>query len=267
MFIDVNIILTFKTYPMNFSKKPQQQQNHSEKFQKSSILFTQLGLVLALLIVYLALEFTTEKKIVMYDNFDIPDDTDVFMPTDIHDIIIEKKVVKKLQPVAKKLPPLVAPTVVPDDDLTVEVLGPPIDDNIPVNVYDGLPSDPEGPEEPTDKIDFRIIEDVPVYPGCEGLNDDEARKCFTKKVAKFVNKKFNTGIAERLNTTGKQRIWVQFTIDKNGSIIDVLANSPFKQLEKEAIRVVQKLPQMTPGMQRKKPVPVKYTLPIIFFIE
>ncbi len=251
---------------MNFSQKPPHQ-HHSEKFQKSSFLFTQLGLVLALFIVYVALEYSSEKKVTPF-SYTTPEDIVALMPTDLSTVIIEKKVVKKQPPIVKKLPPLIPPTIVPNNHATVEtVLGNPTDEPPIDNVIDSLSQAPTEPFEPEGTIDFRIIEDVPVYPGCEGLDSAATKKCFTTKISKFVNKKFNTSVAEGLNTIGKQRIWVRFTVDKNGNVVDILAKSPFKQLEKEAIRIVQKLPQMTPGMQRKRPVSVKYQLPIVFFIE
>ena len=45
-----------------------QKQHQFSEVRKSSMLFLQLGLVLALLIVYLALEFNSEKEINLYDN-------------------------------------------------------------------------------------------------------------------------------------------------------------------------------------------------------
>ena len=39
------------------------------------------------------------------------------------------------------------------------------------------------------------------------------------------------------------------------------------ELEKEAIRVISKLPQMTPGYQRGKAVIVPYSLPIVFQVQ
>ena len=41
---------------------------------------------------------------------------------------------------------------------------------------------------------------------------------------------------------------------------------PHSRLEKEAVRVVNMLPQMTPGRQRTKPVGVAYTLPITLVV-
>ena len=87
------------------------------------------------------------------------------------------------------------------------------------------------------------------------------------KISRFVNRKFNTNLAEELNLKSNQKIFAQFTIDKNGTVSDILVKAPHKALEKEAIRVVQQLPHMTPGKQQNKPVSVKYTLPISFNIK
>ena len=53
-----------------------------------------------------------------------------------------------------------------------------------------------------------------------------------------------------------------FKIDHKGQITDVQARGPHARLEKEAIRVVNSLPQMIPAKQRGRAVSVKYTLPI-----
>jgi len=113
-------------------------------------------------------------------------------------------------------------------------------------------------------IDFFILEEAPIFPGCEGLKGNASKKCFTKQMSKFVNRTFDTCIAEELNLTGKQRIFALFSIDKNGLVTDIIIKAPHKKLEKEALRIIQKLPEMIPGKQRTKPVAVKYTLPFIF---
>ena len=96
----------------------------------------------------------------------------------------------------------------------------------------------------------------------------QKKKCMVEKITKHVNKKYNTGLAGDLGLSpGKKRVYVQFKIDKTGKIVDVRARGPHKRLEKEAIRVVQLLPDMTPGKQRGRPVGVKYTLPITLVVE
>ena len=249
---------------MNFSKNPQHQ-HHSEKFQKSSILFLQLGLVLALLVVYLALEFTTSQQKVIYHDFTLIDEPNVIID---HPIFAIEKVKDPIaQPKVKNKVPIIDPIIKPNDtELTIQVLSPLIDDEPITNVIDSIVEAPFDIDD-GETLPFIRIEEAPIFPGCEDLDSLATKQCFTKKISKFVKKKFNAGLAQGLNVSGRQRIYVQFTIDKTGSVTDIIAKSPHKNLEKEAVRVVQKLPQMTPGKQRKKPVGVKYTLPIVFFIE
>mgnify|MGYP001100383797 CR=1 FL=1 len=48
---------------------------------------------------------------------------------------------------------------------------------------------------------------------------------------------------------------MQFVIDKDGSIVDIrIARSPDDNLGKEAMRIISKLPKMTPGKQRGRAV-------------
>ncbi|HZW63120.1 MAG TPA: energy transducer TonB [Flavobacteriaceae bacterium] len=124
-------------------------------------------------------------------------------------------------------------------------------------------------EEVEEEVDvpFAVIENVPVFPGCESGNNDQKRKCMSDKIAQFVNKNFNTDLAADLGLSGRQRINVIFKIDKTGEIIDVGARAPHPALEREAVRVINKLPKMQPGKQRGKAVRVPYSLPIIFQVE
>ncbi|MEM0518023.1 M56 family metallopeptidase [Aequorivita flava] len=110
---------------------------------------------------------------------------------------------------------------------------------------------------------FSEMEKVPTYPGCEG-NNEALKKCFTERISAFVGENFNTKLGSDLGLTGRQRILVQFKIDKSGQIVDVKARAPKPELEVEAVRVVKLLPQMQPGEQKGKKVGVIYSLPIVF---
>ncbi len=116
-------------------------------------------------------------------------------------------------------------------------------------------------------IPFSKIEQVPVFPGCEKYqnDNDQLRKCMNEKIHQWVSRKFNTGLAEDMGLSGeKVRIFTQFTIDTQGNIVDVKARSKYKDLEKEARRVIGGFPKMKPGKQRNRTVKVTYTLPIVF---
>ena len=117
------------------------------------------------------------------------------------------------------------------------------------------------------EVPFAVIENVPVFPGCERGNNEKKRKCMSEKIARFVQKRFNTDLAGDLGLTGRQRISVIFKIDKSGNVTGVRARAPHPRLEKEAQRVISLLPKMQPGKQKGKAVIVPYSLPIIFQVQ
>ncbi len=118
-------------------------------------------------------------------------------------------------------------------------------------------------------VPFSTIDEVPIYPGCENIQDKaEQRKCLSEKLQKQVATNFNVNLANSLGLSpGKKRIFVMFKIDKEGNITSIQARAPHKDLETEAIRVIETLPQMIPGKQEGKVVEVKYSLPITFVVQ
>ena len=117
------------------------------------------------------------------------------------------------------------------------------------------------------EVPFSVIENVPIFPGCDKGNNAERRKCMSQKITKFVQRKFNTDLAGDLGLSGRQRISVIFKIDKTGDVVGVRARAPHPRLVKEAQRVINLLPKMKPGKQRGKAVIVPYSLPIIFQVQ
>ncbi len=119
-----------------------------------------------------------------------------------------------------------------------------------------------------DNVPFAVIDQVPVFPGCEDLGSNEAqKKCMSDKITDYVNKNFNTGLGKELKLSGTNRIIVQFKIDKNGNIADARARAPHPALEEEALRVINGIPQMKPGKQDGEEVGVMYSLPIVFQVS
>lgn len=113
-------------------------------------------------------------------------------------------------------------------------------------------------------VPFSVIENVPVFPGCE--NESNKRACFNKMMQKHIGKNFRyPEIAQEMGVQG--RVSVMFTIQKDGSIGNVRMRGPDKNLEKEAARIIGKLPKMTPGMQRGRAVRVPFSIPITFKLQ
>ena len=113
------------------------------------------------------------------------------------------------------------------------------------------------------EVAFAVIEDVPVFPGCEGLSKSATKDCFQTKVQEHVIKNFKyPETALELGIQG--RVSVIFMIDSKGYTTNVRSRGPDKILEKEAERIIGLLPKMQPGKQRGKAVKVSYAVPIYF---
>ncbi|MDV7186230.1 energy transducer TonB [Lutibacter sp. TH_r2] len=228
-----------------------------------SKLFVQLGLVLSLAIAYFLLESKTfDKQVVAFNDSGLTAEID---NTELIEYKIEPP---KPKPIIQN--PNINKIDKKDNDdenfteTAIEVIDPdtPVDPVIEFKTVE-KPID----FNPDDEVPFDIIEDVPVFPGCVG-NNEELKACFSKKISKFINSNFNIELASELGLhSGKQKIYTIFKIDKNGNVVDIQAKAPHKKLQKEAVRVIEQLPKMQPGMQRKVPVAVKYSIPITFSIE
>ncbi|MDA9365865.1 energy transducer TonB, partial [Flavobacteriaceae bacterium] len=123
-------------------------------------------------------------------------------------------------------------------------------------------------EEEFEEVDvpFAVIEDVPIFPGCEKVDKSQRRDCFQEQMNKHIRKNFRyPEIAQEMGIQG--RVYVNFIIAKDGQITNIRMRGPDKNLEKEAQRIISKLPSMTPGKQRGRPVRVPFSIPIVFRLQ
>ncbi|MCG2430679.1 energy transducer TonB [Aequorivita xiaoshiensis] len=228
---------------------------------RRSTLFFQIGMIAMLFLAWQAIEWKTyDKSDLDYGQLDVGDELEEEIP-----------ITQQLTPPPPPPPPPPAPEVievmedeVEEEETVIESTEVKQDEKI-VEVKEIVE---EVVEEEIADVPFAVIENVPVYPGCENERGNAAKKkCMSSKISSFINKKFDTNLASDLGLEGRQRIAVQFKIDKSGKVIDVRARAPHPRLEKEAVSVVRSLPDMTPGKQRGKPVGVLYSLPIVFDIQ
>jgi bla regulator protein BlaR1 len=117
------------------------------------------------------------------------------------------------------------------------------------------------------KVPFSEIDKVPVFPGCEGLDAEASKKCFTQKISAFIGDNFKTENLKESGLSGKQRIITQFVINKEGQVIVKAIKANHPDLEAEALSTLNQLPIMIPGVQDGMNVAVEYSLPIIFVVE
>lgn len=241
---------------------------HEVNLRRNRTLHFQIGLILTLIAAITLLELKT-PTVAMVD-FSSFDDEPREYALDVLPEVIQPKlkiIVKQPEPPATLEELVEVPDdfalITPDTDLPTQYNLDPIVDIGKVTVV----KDPEGIDQPVD-VPFDRIEEVPVYPGCEGLDSNEARKdCMTSKIHKLVSRKFNPDVAVDAGISGRTRISVEFRIDKNGDVTQVRSRAQHPKLEKEAARVVSLIPKMTPGKQRNVPVGVIYNLPIRLNLE
>ena len=233
--------------------------NPKSDLNRRSMIFFQLGMILILFITWSAIENKTyDKSQITQDMLNLGDELDEDIPITDQNI-----------PPPPPPPPPPAPEVIVviEDEADIEET---IIESAEVNQEEEIMEieDIEEVDEEIGDVPFAVIENVPIYPGCEKKkNNAEKKKCMSEKVQKFVQKKFNTDLAGDLGLEGRQRISVQFKIDKNGNVVNVRARAPHPKLEQEAVKVVKALPKMIPGKQRGKAVGVLYSLPILFQVE
>ncbi|MEB3344120.1 energy transducer TonB [Aquimarina gracilis] len=242
---------------------------HDANVRKSTLVNFQIGLVASLLFTYVMFEVYTAVPIVNQPPPKEVDDSDTYV---WDGRFVEYKEPEQKTVAAKKPTPVVDPqdfdivdndTAIKDEDRIFK--NEPAESNpIEPGV---LPDDPDDNNEPI-VYPFTKIEWVPIFPGCEKLKTNAERAaCFSEKIRKIVSRKFNTDLGERYGLTGLQRIYTQFDVDPSGLITNIQIRAPHPKLEKEAKRVIELFPQMTPGKQRDTPVTVKYQLPIVFKIQ
>ncbi|MEH6537140.1 MAG: energy transducer TonB [Psychroserpens sp.] len=250
------------------NKEVQKSHKHDANLQKNSSLYFQIGLILCLLGTYGIFEMKFEtKKIDQATLIPLgPEDDRYVMPTFVVEPDAPKpKPIKKLK---KKVITQELKIVVDDYKITdvVDLVTSPV----PTDIVDL--SSFKDPVDPVDSIieifDMKNVEIVPIYPGCEKKKTNKDRvKCMSDKLGRLVQKKFNTDLASEHGLSGVQKIQIQFKIDQNGNITEVFTRAPHPSLEKEALRLANKIPKMKPGEQRHKPVSVIYNLPIVFKVN
>lgn len=243
---------------MEVKKSPK---SNLENYSK---LFMQLGLVLALFVTYIAIENKTYDK--EYSQLG-----DANLGADV-----EEETLVMQAPPPPPPPPSTPPPPTPEKIEVVED-----DKEIEETVLETTETDEaeaveveeieevEEEEEVVEDVPFSIIEQVPIYPGCDKGSNADKKACFSKKLNKIIQRNFDADLVNELGyESGKRvRIYVQFKIDKTGNITNINAKAPHPRLKKEAIRMANKIPKMQPGKQRGRPVGVNYMLPITLKTE
>lgn len=221
---------------------------------KNSSLYFAIGLCLVLFVSWRLIEHKTyDNNDFSYEALNVAEDDDELVP-------ITEQLKTPPPP-----PPPAAPTIIEVVEDEEEVEETVIEST--ETTQEQIIEDVEVIEEEVDvEVPFAIIEDVPLFPGCENVKKSERRNCFQEKIQRHIAKNFRyPEIAQEMGIQG--RVYVQFVISKDGSITGIRTRGPDKNLEKEAQRIIARLPVMIPGKQRGRPVRVPFSIPINFKLQ
>lgn len=111
------------------------------------------------------------------------------------------------------------------------------------------------PKKPEPEKIFEAVEQQAQFPGGPGALNS------------WLSKNLNyPELAQQNGVEGK--VIVQFVVEKDGSISSpVIARGVDKDLDREAIRVVKKMPKWSPGKNNGVAVRSKFTLPVVFKLQ
>lgn len=134
------------------------------------------------------------------------------------------------------------------------------------------PPPPPPPPKPVEDEIFKVVEQMPRFPGCEDKGTDKEKDdCAKGKMLEYIYKNLKYPAIARENGVEGQAV-LQFVVDKDGSITDVkIARDPGAGCGAAAESVILSMNNMgkkwTPGKQRGRAVKVLYTLPVKFKLE
>ena len=233
----------------------QPKKNPKADLNKNRNLYFVMGLTLVLGVTWGAIEYKTYEKVFDLAALDMLEDDDEDIP-----------ITEQLKTPPPPPPPPPAPEVIEvvEDEEEVEET---VIESTETDQDEIIIEDIEVEEEFEDiDVPFAVIEDVPIFPGCESVAKSQRRACFQDKINQHIRRNFRyPEIAQEMGIQG--RVYVNFIIAKDGSITNIRMRGPDKNLENEAQRIISRLPKMTPGKQRGRAVRVPFSIPITFRLQ
>jgi protein TonB len=227
-----------------------------KKYKKASLenkkgIFFEIGLVVALGLVLVAFEWTSEPEKV--EGFEEEEETDV----------VQQSVPVTRQEQQEKPPPPPPPKTtevikIVDDDVNIEdelnLQTTEADQQTEVSI-DAFVEDEKEEESEGGQI-FVKVEDMPEFKG-KGIG---AFRNYIQRNIEYPTIAAENGI--------EGTVFLKFVVEKDGSISNVrVLRGVDPALDKEAVKTVENAPEWEPGKQRGKPVRVSFSIPIVFQLE
>lgn len=215
--------------------------------QNKRVLFTEIGLIAALAVVYFVFDYkTTEVETAMLE--------DNGMMADVEEMIAITFDTPPPPPEMPKIPVLSDQIEIVEDDIMV-------DDDLFINLEDNADLGVElvdyievrDEEVAEEELPFVVVEVKPTFNGGDA-----------NEFSRWVNQRLvYPQVCVENGVSG--RVTLSFTIKADGTLANAkVLRGVDPALDKEALRVVNSSPKWTPGKQRDRAVAVTYTFPVIF---
>ncbi len=223
----------------------------SEKanLENKKSMFIQVGLIVALLVCLGAMEWTSGQK------------KDSAFAGMTEEAIEEEQI-----PVTEETPP----EEMPPPEVTVTDLFEIVEDDVVIDNELKFEDDEtsedkvveiyapvlQAEEEEVEEEIFVIVEDMPKFKG----GDINKFREWVQKRVRYPELAAENGI--------QGRVFITFVVETNGNVSNVTISRSVDQLLDEAAKeAVMASPKWEPGMQRGRPVRVRYSIPIIFQLQ
>ncbi len=223
----------------------------SEKanLENKKALFLEIGLIIALLVCLGAMEWTSGQK------------KDSAFAGMTEEAIEEEQI-----PVTEETPP----EEMPPPEVTVTDLFEIVEDNVVIDNEVRFEDDEtsedkvveiyapvlKAEEEEVEEEIFVIVEDMPKFKG----GDINKFREWVQKRVRYPELAAENGI--------QGRVFITFVVETNGNVSNVTVSRSVDQLLDDAAKeAVMASPKWEPGMQRGRPVRVRYSIPIIFQLQ
>ena len=215
--------------------------------ENKRLLFVEIGLVIALLVFWGAIEWTSKEA-------NVSTLAEVAQEIEVEEMVPITQETPPPPEAAPKIPILSDQIDIVDDEIKIEEDFLSLEDNanLGVEIMDYIEEVQEETVE-EEAIPFQLVEEKPSFMGGDA-----------NEFSKWVNSKLvYPEIAKENGVQG--RVTLQFTVNTDGSVSNVIVlRGVDSSLDKEAVRVVSSSPKWTPGKQRDRAVKVTYTFPVIF---
>jgi len=217
--------------------------------ENKRLLFTEAGLVIALLLVFFAFNWSSrDAKVAALEDTTkaLVEEEMIAIPNELPPPPPEAPNI----PVLSDVIDIVEDDIKLDDDLFVNTED---DANLGVDIMDYKEAAVEEEEVEEEAIPFQLVEQKPSFNGGDA-----------NEFSKWVNSRLvYPEIAKENGVQG--RVTLQFTVEADGRVTNVrVLRGVDPSLDKEAVRVVSSSPKWKPGKQRDRAVKVTYTFPVIF---